>query len=233
MRLAIISDIHSNLEALTGALEFIDRERVDSIVCLGDIVGYGANPNECVALVRSRCAITLQGNHDAAVVRVAEAERFTAGARTAALWTNTQIEPDHLEYLAGLPYTWVLEDLLFVHASPCSPDQWDYILSDFDASLAFGCFTEQVCFHGHSHIPAIFAEKEDGESFSRDTRWLVNVGSVGQPRDGNSELSFGIFDTDVWSYRNIRSPYDIQTAADKIRRAGLPARLADRLFVGT
>lgn len=232
MRLAIISDIHSNLEALTKAFELIDQESVDEVVCLGDIVGYGANPNECVDLVRSRCRTILRGNHDAAAVNQQNAESFTKNAKIAAQWTGKQLSEENKRFLDGLPYTNSRDGMLFVHSSPYQPEEWYYVLTEEDLESAFQSFSEQICFIGHSHFPGIFSEDGPAKAVNRGSRFLVNVGSVGQPRDGNSKLSFGVFDSGIWNYRNIRSLYPIQAAAEKILQAGLPRALSDRLALG-
>jgi len=232
VRYAIISDIHSNLEALTKAFDLIDRESVQEIVCLGDVVGYGANPNECVELVRSRCGTVLRGNHDAAAVNALNAESFTKNARIAADWTRQQLSEENKRFLENLPYTFTRDDVLFVHSSPYQPESWYYVLSEEDLDVAFRHFTERICFIGHSHFPGVFSEEGPAKAVHRGLRFLVNVGSVGQPRDGNSKLSFGIFDTENWNYRNVRSEYPIQIAAEKILRAGLPRALSDRLALG-
>jgi predicted phosphodiesterase len=231
-RIAILSDIHSNLEALNRALELIDQESVREIVCLGDIVGYGANPNECVELIRSRCRIVLRGNHDAAAVNPLNAESFTRNARIAADWTRQQLSEANKQFLAELPFTAHQDGILFVHSSPYQPQSWYYVLSEEDLAVAFQSFSERICFIGHSHFPGIFTEDGPVRSINRTLRHLINVGSVGQPRDGNSKLSFGFFDTEAWSYRNVRSEYPVQIAAEKIIRAGLPRALADRLALG-
>jgi predicted phosphodiesterase len=232
MRFAIISDIHSNLEALTRAFELIDQESIHDVICLGDIVGYGANPNECVSLVRSRCRIALRGNHDSAAINLSVAESFTRNARIAAEWTGRELSDSSREYLEGLPYTHRMEEILFVHSSPYEPEAWYYVLSEEDLEAAFQSFTERICFIGHSHFPGIFSEEGPVVAVDRSQRYLVNVGSIGQPRDGNAKLSFGIFDRETWTYRNIRSEYPIRAAAEKIIRAGLPRALADRLTLG-
>jgi predicted phosphodiesterase len=214
-RFAIISDIHGNLEALSRALEVIDEERVDEIVCLGDTVGYGANPIECLTLVRSRCSIILLGNHDAASIDLAVANQFTLNAQLSAIWTFGALDEESKAFLRGLKPTHPLGEVLFSHGSPYEPDEWHYVISEFDMREAFRAFTERICFVGHSHIPVIFSEDGDG-----------------QPRDGNPDLSFGIFDREQWSYRNVRAEYDFKTTAKKIRETGLPRALADRLTVG-
>jgi putative phosphoesterase len=231
-RFAIISDIHGNLEALSRALEVIDKERVDEIVCLGDTVGYGANPIECLTLVRSRCSIILLGNHDAASIDLAVANQFTLNAQLSAIWTFGALDEESKAFLRGLKPTHPLGEVLFSHGSPYEPDEWHYVISEFDMREAFRAFTERICFVGHSHIPVIFSEDGETDDIAHHGRFIVNVGSVGQPRDGNPDLSFGIFDREQWSYRNVRAEYDFKTTAKKIRETGLPRALADRLTVG-
>jgi diadenosine tetraphosphatase ApaH/serine/threonine PP2A family protein phosphatase len=232
VRLAIISDIHSNLEALTTTFEFIDTHSVDEVVCLGDVVGYGANPNECLAIVRQRCTVILLGNHDAAAVDLSVANQFTMNARLSALWTHQVLDDESKEFLKTLPLTKARDDIFLTHASPYDPEEWNYIITDFDARDAFQSFVERICFVGHSHIPVMFSENGSAIAVTNRDRFIVNVGSVGQPRDGNPKLSFGIFDTQTWTYENIRAKYDVATAVEKIRKAGLPRALADRLVVG-
>jgi predicted phosphodiesterase len=233
MQIAIISDIHSNLEALTKALELIDKEPVGKIVCLGDIVGYGSQPNECIDLVHRRCDVVLQGNHDAAVGDLSIAESFTANARSAIHWTHAQVTSANREYLSRLPLVNIDSDVFYVHSSPCDPASWRYIFGRFDAMQAFHCFTQDLCFIGHSHVPDIFSS--DGKSvqaIGKEGRFIINVGSVGQPRDGNPQLSIGIFDAERRVYRNIRSTYDVELASKKIFAAGLPPALGRRLLHG-
>jgi diadenosine tetraphosphatase ApaH/serine/threonine PP2A family protein phosphatase len=232
VRLAIISDIHGNLEALTTTLDLINTRSVDEVVCLGDVVGYGANPNECLAMVRERCTVILLGNHDAAAVDLSVANQFTMNARLSAIWTNRVLHDENKEFLKTLPFTKARDDIFLTHASPYDPEEWNYIITDFDARDAFQSFVQRICFVGHSHIPIIFSETGNAAAVSNRDRFVVNVGSVGQPRDGNPKLSFGIFDTEDWTYENIRAKYDAVTAAEKIRKAGLPRALADRLMVG-
>jgi diadenosine tetraphosphatase ApaH/serine/threonine PP2A family protein phosphatase len=232
MKFAIISDIHSNLEALTKALDTIKKEGVDEILFLGDVVGYGANPNECVDLVREHCSVILLGNHDLAAVDLSVAEFFTSNARTAAHWTSEQLSPKNTDFLKRLPYTAVADGARLVHSSPDQPEEWHYIISESDARRMFPYFKEAICFVGHSHVPGVFCESSFTEEVRRGERFIVNVGSIGQPRDGNPKLSFGVFDSSRWEYKNIRLEYDCETAARKIREAGLPRMLADRLFQG-
>jgi diadenosine tetraphosphatase ApaH/serine/threonine PP2A family protein phosphatase len=232
VRIAVISDIHSNLEALTSAFAAIDAAHVDAIVCLGDTVGYGANPNECLSLVRSRCSTILLGNHDAAALDLSYANQFTLNAQLSAIWTFGILVDENKAFLKDLPHDEALGDVLLSHASPFEPGEWHYVISEYDTREAFRSFTERICFIGHSHIPIIFSERGIAATVSETGRFIINVGSVGQPRDGNPNLSFGIFDTVSGSYQNVRVGYDIDTAADKIRRAGLPRALAERLYHG-
>jgi predicted phosphodiesterase len=232
VKIAVISDIHSNLEALTSALHHIDGEAIERVVCLGDIVGYGANPNECVDLIRERCTIVVRGNHDAAVVDPRITDDFSRNARSVVHWTCGRLTKTNLEFLSLLPLTAALPDVCLVHASPCEPQQWRYIVDSWEARQAFRCFTEKLCFVGHSHIPGIYSVKGREQSIRRTEQYVINVGSVGQPRDRNPMLSFGILDLDEWSYRNVRLPYDVAGAAAKILNEGLPASLAQRLTLG-
>jgi diadenosine tetraphosphatase ApaH/serine/threonine PP2A family protein phosphatase len=234
MRVAIISDIHSNLEALQKALEIIDERKAEEIICLGDLVGYGANPNECVELTRKRASRILLGNHDQAAFDLSQTEHFNRHARTAAYWTNQTLTEENLEFLKSLPFQHAIDDLTFVHASPRDPEQWEYVFSAHEAKTNFESFQTRICFVGHTHIPGIFPEdlKTQKSGVTRENRYIINVGSVGQPRDGNWKLSFGIFDTSAWTYDLIRSEYDVQSASEKIVAADLPRFLADRLLVG-
>jgi len=234
LRIAIISDIHSNLEALTKAFEIIETKNVDEIVCLGDIVGYGANPNECVELIRKRVKYVIMGNHDYAVaVDPNELIYFSSHARESDLWTREVLTRENLEFLKSLPFTISFKNLLFVHSAPAQPREWEYIFTESQAKIQFQYFNEKICFIGHSHFPGVFPENGfyNGK-LEKSTRYIINVGSIGQPRDGDWRLCFGIFDTERWTYEQIRSEYDVERTADKIIQNGLPEFLARRLFVG-
>lgn len=227
MRYAVISDIHGNLEALKAALEHIETLDVDEIVCLGDVVGYGPNPNECIELVRMRCLHTVKGNHDAAAIDLMETMNMNKLAREAAIWTHDRLNPASKEYLMQLPLKTTIESATLVHASPHEPEEWHYIMTNLDAEIAFRHFDTAVCFIGHSHRPAIFSK--NGVDMKKR---IINVGSIGQPRDRDPKLSFGVFDTETLEYENIRLSYSVETTADKMFSAGLPSELAERLFYG-
>ncbi len=228
MHYAIISDIHGNLEALQAALEHIDTLDVDGIVCLGDVVGYGPNPNECIELVRRHCLLTVKGNHDAAAVDLMETIYMNQLAREAAIWTHDRLNPASKEFLIQLPIKSSIDNAMLVHASPHDPEEWHYIMTSLDAELAFHHFDTPVCFVGHSHRPAVFSTNNGTNHEKR----LINVGSIGQPRDRNPKLSFGLFDTETLTYENIRLPYAVEKTADKMYSEGLPSELAERLFYG-
>ena len=232
MRIAIISDIHSNLEALEKTIELIKGNNIDETICLGDIIGYGANPNECIDLVRQATPHVLLGNHDEAAVNLSKTEYFNPYARIAAEWTNKELTQEHKEFISQLPFTVELHGLYFVHSSPFEPEEWHYILSPVDAQMNFSYFSPPICFFGHTHVPAIYCEDLWTRDVVNGKKFLVNVGSIGQPRDNDWRLSFGIFDTETWSYKNIRSEYNVKVASEKIRKVGLPKPLADRILVG-
>lgn len=232
MRVAILSDIHSNLQALTKALAIIDRSHIDEIYCLGDIVGYGANPNECIELIRSRAKVCVLGNHDLAAIDPSHAQYFTKPGRAAARWTHSVLTDENLAYLCALPYRVDLVHCTLVHASPSQPEAWEYVLSLAIAAQQFPAFSTTLCFIGHTHVPSICGEDLRTFTFKHGHRFLLNVGSVGQPRDGNPQLCFSVLDVDTWSYKIVRADYDIRGASKAITDAGLPSVLATRLFFG-
>ncbi len=232
MRIAIISDIHSNLEALEQSLAIIKTRKIDEIFCLGDIIGYGANPNECIALIRESTSHILLGNHDEAAVDLGKTEYFNPFARRAAEWTHAQLSVESQEFVRKLPFSVTLDGIHLVHSSPYEPEEWHYIISPADAQFNFAFFSEPICFVGHSHVAGVFCEDIWTREVVPGKKFIVNVGSIGQPRDNDWRLSFGIFDTSNWRYENIRAEYDVQLAADKIRKAGLPRPLAERILVG-
>jgi len=232
MRIAIISDIHSNLQALETALSLIDGMSVTEIVCLGDIVGYGGNPNECVDLVRQRATRCVIGNHDAAALDTTRSWYFTKDGRTAIDWTHKVLTEENSNYLSSLPFRVDAEQFTLVHANPAEPEAWAYVRTLQEASLQFSRFESPLCFIGHTHIPSVCGEDLKTFQVRKEVRALVNVGSVGQPRDHNPQLSFGLLDTDAWTYENIRADYDIRAAADSILDNGLPHPLARRLYNG-
>ena len=230
MKIAFLSDIHSNLEALTVALEAVDRRSVDKLICLGDVVGYGANPRECLDLIRSRTSDIILGNHDAVAVGKEDLAYFNEFARAAALWTQTVLSDEDKEFIRSLPLVIKEDGLHLVHGTPRHPEHWDYIFSAYDTPGQFSAIDGRICLVGHSHVPGDYREREPNPGAK--PKRIVNVGSVGQPRDRDPRLCFVIFDTETDEVEFIRQEYDVETAAGKIRRAGLPEFLADRLFWG-
>jgi len=240
MRYAIISDVHANLEALEAVLQAIDSIGAEKIVCLGDLVGYGASPNECVETIREKASVVLLGNHDHAATGGSSIEWFNPHARAAILWTKKVLKPDCAEFLKGLPYTSSIDGAFLVHANPSEPQSWNYIFEPTEALYEFRCFKESICFIGHSHFPLFFVK--EGRSckavmpakFSLDQnkRYIANVGSVGQPRDRIPAASFATLDLPEGVVEFRRVDYDRRLAYDKIVRAGLPKFLAERLMVG-
>jgi predicted phosphodiesterase len=233
VRIAILSDIHSNLEALTRALEGIESAGVEAVYCLGDVVGYNADPAACVDLVRERCAGVVRGNHDAAVATDASIDALPTDGRAAARHNRQHLSDEQIAFLADLPLTLTVENCTFVHATPDAPTAWTRLTTYPAAQSQFDHFDTDLCFIGHTHVPAVMADTLGVFQVREGHRYLVNVGSVGQPRDQNPKLSFGLFDTDTFEYHNVRLSYDIDGAAQKIRDAdALPDRLATRLYEG-
>jgi len=237
---AVISDIHGNLEALEAVLADLDRRRPASVVCLGDFVGYGACPNECIERLRPRIEVAVLGNHDVAACGGMALGQFNSDAASAARWTGVQLTPTSRSYLEGLPYSVVWREALLVHASPSAPREWNYVMSSADAGEEMGTYGEALCFIGHSHYPGAFDHDGRRVRYTRTAelplepghRYLVNVGSVGQPRDGDPRAGYLLYDDDARSLRHVRLEYDVAAAMGRIRAAGLPAFLADRLQWG-
>ena len=225
MRYALISDIHGNREALDAVLDDIDRKEIDRIICLGDIVGYGADPNYCVERIREVADIVIVGNHDHAAIGLTSTAYFNVYAQEAARWTARTLTKENEEYLRSLEFTHIENDILFVHSTPYQPELWGYVLSPWEAELQFSQFSEKICFIGHSHIPAEY--KEPGTA-----RRIINVGSVGQPRDNDPRSCCYIYDNDADSGRWIRVEYTFNITARRIIEAGLPPALAERLRWG-
>jgi diadenosine tetraphosphatase ApaH/serine/threonine PP2A family protein phosphatase len=232
MRLAVISDIHSNLPALTRTFEVIDGLSIDRVYCLGDIVGYGASPNECITLVRDRCAAVVKGNHDCGAIGEVPLEHFNTYGRSAIRWTKKHLTKKNSEYLQSLPLLHVEGDVTLAHASPLHPAEWRYIFAWPDAQRSFAAFGTRICFIGHTHIPVIVGEDGSVNVFRDGKRYLINVGSIGQARDGNPRASFGLLDTAAKSFEAMRIDYDIAATAQAILAANLPDYLAQRLFLG-
>ncbi|MBN1968623.1 MAG: metallophosphoesterase family protein [Candidatus Delongbacteria bacterium] len=224
MKIAVISDIHSNLEALLSVIRKIEEEKVDRIYCLGDIVGYGPNPNECIELIKSVSDKVVLGNHDSAVLGYTSTALFNEYAKNATVWTRKNLSAENLDYLESLPIAIRENNLLFVHSTPYEPEKWNYILSTKSAADSFDYFEEDVCFIGHSHRNEVFR--------NGDGRLIINAGSVGQPRDGNPRACFCVFDTLIFEFKFFRVTYDIKSVYLKIKNSELDDFLGERLLIG-
>ena len=240
MRYAIVSDIHSNIEALEGAFAMLDADV--QVLCLGDIVGYGPNPNECVARIRERATATVLGNHDVAAIDDFGLAYFNPAAREAMVWTQQVLTAENLAWLNSLGYEHRLPELLLVHGAP--HEYFEYILDKPAALRAFGATDAPVIFVGHTHIAEVYTLAADGALTHRHLqqggdvaleaghRYLINVGSIGQPRDLNPRASFAIYDTVEQRVSIVRFPYPIESVREKIALAHLPDALGRRLLVG-
>jgi predicted phosphodiesterase len=241
MRVAVISDVHGNLAALDAVLEEIRRAELDAVWCLGDTVGYGPRPNECTALVRERCAIVLGGNHDFVVAGTMEIDSFSAAARDAAEWTQTVLDDASLQFLRGLDPVARVEGCALYHGSARDP-VWEYVLSDEAAWWTFQATTEPLVLVGHSHVPLTISfdgdslhggVADDGEEVDlSEKRWLLNPGSVGQPRQGDPRAAFLLLDLDARRATFRRVEYDVERTQTEMREEGLPEMLAARLALG-
>ena len=245
MRYLILSDIHANREALTAVLAHVRRKRWDRAVVLGDVVGYGANPNEAVDMVRDLTPlVAIRGNHDKVCSGIEDGEMFNRVALQAALWTRRRLTSSNLRWLRALPEGPVIVDGAFAasHGTPIDEDA--YIFGEIEALNVFRQTSFPLCFFGHSHFPVIFGLSPDAiqtvlttsPSFhfrmEEGVRYLVNPGSIGQPRDGNPLASFAMFDSETRTVSVYRVPYKLERAQHKILDAGLPRPLADRLALG-
>lgn len=232
MRVAVISDIHANLPALETVFTIIDQIGVDRILCLGDIVGYGPFPNECIALVRERCAAVVRGNHDAGAIDELPLDHFNTYGEIAMKWTRKQLTAESAAFLRSQPLMQVVDGITIAHAAPLHPGSWRYIFAWPDAQRCFAAFGTPYCFIGHTHVPVVVGESGSVNQFRSGERFLINVGSVGQARDGVPRASFGLLDTERGTYDTVRTEYDIEAAARAILQARLPDYLAQRLFLG-
>jgi len=234
----IISDVHANLEAVEACFREIDKIKPDRIICLGDLVDYCAQPNEVMDIIRARCDVIVMGNHDEAQIFHEISDGFSERAMISSIHTRSVLKAEHKDFISKLNYTHSENGLLFVHGSPFNPEEYSYVLYTDDADIQFKSFDEKICFIGHSHQPLIFKEDTRRAKIIKANevtdrgRYIINVGSVGQPRDGDPKLAFGVFNSDKFEFTQIRLSYDIKSASRKIIDEGLPLRLAERLFDG-
>lgn len=244
MRIAAITDIHANLPALEAVLGAVDAAGVEQVWCLGDVVGYGVQPDDCAELVRERCDLCLVGNHDLAVLGEIDVDSFSEAAAVAVEWTRENAAAKTLEFLGSLSPSAAREGLGLFHASPRDP-VWEYVLSAEQADAGMDAHPDRIGLIGHSHVALFFTRPGGADGKTRGTQasdgavldlgggdWLVNPGSVGQPRDGDPRAAWLEVDTGAETARFHRVPYEIDRAAEPILAAGLPTRLGERLYTG-
>jgi predicted phosphodiesterase len=239
MRVAILSDIHSNLEALEAVLVDARGQRCTEFVCLGDIVGYNANPRECLEIVRALDCPTVKGNHDEQASNPEASGDFNEMAERAMTWTRAQLSDEHRDWLRELRLQRQVRDFTIVHATLDTPSQWGYVFRDLDAAASFTYQHTAICFFGHTHIQCAFVRDERARRIRQEQirvefgkKYFVNAGSVGQPRDADWRAGYCIYHADEKLIEQCRARYDIETARKKIVGAGLPRLLADRLALG-
>ena len=232
MLLAVLSDIHANLEALQAAWRVVEARGADEIVCLGDVVGYGPNPAACIDLIRAEASLCVLGNHDAAVATGEGIDYLPKDGQTAARMHREVLDADRLGWLAELPLQETRWNATFVHAAPLDPEQWPRLESFGLVREQFAAFDTPICFVGHSHKPAVVSETLGVFRVRQGHRYLVDVGSIGQPRDRDPRLSFALFDTETFTLEPVREHYDHARTIAEVQRVGLPASLGERLRRG-
>jgi diadenosine tetraphosphatase ApaH/serine/threonine PP2A family protein phosphatase len=247
MRYAILSDIHGNLEGLNTVMEHAQSNGVEQYVCGGDVVGYNANPKECMDIVRELDMPCVMGNHDEYVGEDCDLSAFNPVAAEAVEWCRKELSMEDRRWLRELRYVRLVDHFSIVHSTMDSPRYWGYVQDANDAAANFTYQTTNLCFHGHTHVPQMFIDDgveihhggfiEEGDIFKPlkleiGNRYFINVGSVGQPRDGDSRAAYCIYDSDDLTVELFRLEYDIEKTKSKIREAGLPERLAERLDHG-
>lgn len=239
MKFAIIADIHGNLDALQVVLDDAKKQMVTHYACLGDVVGYNANPKECLDIIRTMNMPCVKGNHDEYCSSEEHLEGFNPAAAEAVNWTRTQLTEDDRQWLRDLKYTRMVTNFTIVHATLDGPQRWGYVFDKLAAAASFTYQNTSVCFFGHTHVPVAFMKDSQvrGGTYSKfktepGKKYFVNVGAVGQPRDNNPKAAYVVYDTVDGTIEIRRLDYDIAAAQKKILAAGLPERLAERLAYG-
>jgi len=239
MRYAVIADIHANLEALEVVLADTKEQKCTHYCCVGDVVGYNANPKECLEIIRNMGMPVVKGNHDEYCSTEEDLEGFNPHAREAVNWTRKQLSKEDRQWLHDLKYVRLVASFSMVHATLDGPQRWGYVFDKLAAAASFTYQNTAVCFFGHTHVPVAFVRDSvvRGGTYSKfrvepGKKYFVNVGAVGQPRDGNPKAGYVLYDLNEGSIELRRLDYDIPKAQRKIVEAGLPQRLADRLALG-
>jgi diadenosine tetraphosphatase ApaH/serine/threonine PP2A family protein phosphatase len=239
MRIAILSDLHANLEATEAVLADAREHNCTDFVCLGDIVGYNANPRECVEIIRKMECPVVMGNHDEQATLPGSSRGFNALAEAAINWTRQHLSQEDKQWLRLLPLTRQVRDFTIVHATLDAPGEWDYVFNGAEASASFTHQKTKVCFFGHTHVAGAFVHNDGVKkirvnqlSIEEPKKYFINVGSVGQPRDSDWRAAYCIYHIEENLVEQRRVKYDLETAQKKIIQAGLPQLLADRLELG-
>lgn len=239
MRYGIFSDVHANLDAFESVIDAMEKENIDEYLCLGDTVGYGAQPSECIAKVRNLNATALCGNHDLAAIERLNIEFFNFYARRASYWTRDNLTNSDITYLESLNFVEHYDNFAIVHSTIYCPEEFNYILTLEDAEINFSVLDKPICFMAHSHVPVSFFDTdpityntEPEIKLEPGQKYLINVGSVGQPRDGDPRSAYAVYDTEQQRVWIRRVEYDIESAMNKILDADLPDILAHRLKEG-
>lgn len=241
MRYGIFADVHSNLEALEAVIDAYKKEAIDKYLCAGDVVGYAADPRECVEQVKALATVAVAGNHDWASVNLFATDYFNLFARQAISWTAHNLDEQSRYFLERLGLVYKNEDLTMVHGTLDNPQDFNYLTGDDIVAGSFALLRTQACFVGHTHVAEIFIQDKDNRIYHQggnnidikeENKYIINVGSVGQPRDGSPQAAYCIYDTAARTVQIKRINYDIQAARKKIIARGLPGFLGDRLLVG-
>lgn len=241
MRYILISDIHGNLEALQAVLDFAHKLEPYQLYCLGDVVGYGADPKSCLTTLQDESNLILAGNHDLAVAGLITSESFNRMASEVVRWTRRALDEEHIEALSSLPLVYIDGDYLFTHASPINPMEFPYIRTLDEVAEVFSSIGQRFCFVGHTHLPVLVARnertgaleirRENRVTIQNGYRYFINAGSTGQPRDSNPDACVVVLDEESETIEFLRIPYDISACQNKIISEGLPSYLAERLML--
>jgi predicted phosphodiesterase len=239
MRIAVFSDIHANLEALQAVMEDAHEQQCRDFICLGDVVGYNANPHECVEIVRNLSCPVVKGNHDEHASLDTPLTGFNELAERAMAWTRDNLTTEDKQWLRNMRMVRQVRDFTIVHATLDTPEQWGYVFNNLDAVASFTYQHTTICFYGHTHVPTVYVRddnvtrsKIDQLTIDTSKKYFINTGSVGQPRDGDWRAAYCVYHVDKNVVEQRRVKYDLATAQKKIAEADLPHLLADRLAVG-
>ncbi len=241
MRYTVISDIHGNLEAFQAVLGALSLERIDNYLFVGDVIGYGADPKECIKLLKSlNPIVAIAGNHEWGVLEKMGMSYFNELAQEAILWTRKRLNDDEKEYLGSFPLVYEDERITLVHGTLNMPEEFYYIFDIEDAYVTLSQMRNNICFVGHTHVPGIFASNHTKVEYiermdariDRERKYLINAGSIGQPRDGDPRASFAVYDDEELTVEIKRVEYDVKKAQDKVLKSGLPSKFAYRLSEG-